>query len=93
MMASAVAPIMPPITPVPIEWRLAAPAPVDTGCGITPRMKHSDVMTIGRKRSFAASIAASKIDRPSRWRSAANSTIRIAFLADRPIRVMRPIWK
>ena len=73
MMASAVAPIMPPITPVPIEWRLAAPAPVDTASGITPSMKHNEVMTIGRKRSRAASNAASKIDNPSRCRKAANS--------------------
>ena len=50
---------MPPITPVPIEWRLAEPAPVQIASGSTPRMKASDVMMIGRKRSRAASMAAS----------------------------------
>ena len=58
-MATKVAASMPPMTPVPIEWRLAEPAPVLMASGSTPRMKASEVMTIGRKRSRAASMAAS----------------------------------
>src|SRR3954469_11588142 len=46
-------------------------------------MKASEVITMGRKRRRAASIAASKADLPSRCCSAANSTIRTAFLAAR----------
>ena len=93
MIARAVAAIMPPITPVPIEWRLTEPAPVLIANGKTPKMNASEVMTIGRNLSRAASSAASETDRPSRWRWAANSTIRIAFFAARPISVTRPIWK
>jgi hypothetical protein len=54
-----VAAIIPPITPVPIECRLAEPAPVEIASGTTPRMKASDVMIIGRNRNRAASMAAS----------------------------------
>ena len=49
---------MPPITPVPVEWRAPAPAPVEIANGSTPKMNASDVIRIGRKRSLAASIAA-----------------------------------
>jgi hypothetical protein len=51
MIARAVAAIMPPITPVPIEWRLAEPAPVPIANGKTPKMNASEVMTIGRNLS------------------------------------------
>jgi hypothetical protein len=54
-----VAAIIPPMTPVPMECRLAEPAPVDIASGSTPRMNASEVMTMGRKRSRAASTAAS----------------------------------
>ena len=52
---------MPPITPVPIECRLAAPrAGAHERAAVTPRMNASEVMTIGRNRRRAASIAASR---------------------------------
>src|SRR6185436_14952518 len=91
--ARNVAASMPPITPVPTERRAAAPAPVEYANGSTPRMKASDVMMIGRKRSRAASSAVADALMPSWCLSDAYSTIRIAFLAARPSSVTRPIWK
>ena len=52
--ARKVATSMPPTTPVPIEWRLAAPAPLLRASGRTPKMKASEVMMMGRKRRRAA---------------------------------------
>ena len=72
---------------------LAELAPVAIASGTTPRMKASEVMTMGRKRSRAASTAASKIESPPACRSGATSTMRMAFLADSPIKVTRPTWK
>ena len=37
-MASVVSPIMPPMMPVPIEWRAFAPAPMAMASGRTPKM-------------------------------------------------------
>ena len=45
-----VAASMPPNTVVPIDWRLAAPAPVANISGTTPRMKAKAVIRIGRRR-------------------------------------------
>ena len=84
---------MPPSTPVPIDWRAAAPAPPAKASGTTPSTKAIDVMTSGRMRMRAASTAASAADRPARRALSANSTMRIAFLAARPMSVTRPIWK
>ena len=88
-----VAASMPPNTVVPMDWRLAAPAPVANISGTTPRMKAKAVMRMGRSRRRAASIAASTISRPSSRRRLANSTIRIAFLAARPMSITKPIWE
>ena len=52
-MARNVVASIPPNTPVLMEFRLAAPAPVATTSGNTPRMKATDVMIIGRKRRCA----------------------------------------
>ena len=41
---------MPPNTVVPIDWRLAAPAPAANISGTTPRMKAKAVIRIGRSR-------------------------------------------
>ena len=92
-MARTVAVSMPPITPVPMSFWLAAPAPVEMARGVTPAMKASDVIRIGRRRRRAASLAASRGDLPARSAASANSTIRMAFLADRPMVVSRPTWK
>ena len=92
-MASVLSPIMPPMMPVPMEWRALAPAPMAIASGTQPKMNASEVMMIGRSRSSPASIVASMIDIPC-WRSStANLTIRTAFLAPRPISTSRPIWK
>ena len=87
-----VAASMPPNTVVPTEVFDAAPAPEAIISGTTPRMNAKEVIRIGRSRSRAASSAASTSGMPLSRFSFANSTIRIAFLADRPISVTRPIW-
>ena len=91
--AMKVAASMPPNTPVPIERRAAAPAPLANTRGVTPSTKASEVMTMGRKRRRAALRAASMGDMPAKKPCWANSTIRIAFLAASPISTTRPIWK
>src|SRR5207249_4974027 len=53
--ARNVAVSMPPITPRPTEFSLPEPAPVAIASGRTPSTNASDVMRIGRSRSFAAS--------------------------------------
>ena len=90
--ASSVAATMPENTVTPIEMRDAAPAPLDRISGTTPRMKANEVMMIGRRRSLAASIAALTASLPASSFILANSTIRIAFLAARPISSTTPIW-
>ena len=88
-----VAASIPPNTPVPSELRLPAPAPVAMTSGTTPRMNAKLVMRIGRKRSLAAWIAASRNDSPFPWRTLANSTMRMAFFAASPTTVTRPMVK
>ena len=55
-------------------------------------MKASEVIRIGRSRKRLASIAACTGVRPANSSSRANSTIRMAFLADSPTRTINPIW-
>ena len=52
-----------------------------------------EVMTIGRKRSWAACSAAAATLLPWACKSLANSMIKIAFFADRPMTVIKPTWK
>ena len=92
-MAIPVAASIPPTTAVPMECRLADPAPVESIRGRHPRMKAREVMMMGRKRRCAASAAASKRLKPCWCRIRANSTMRMAFLEARPMRVTRAIWK
>ena len=73
--------------------RLLAPAPVEIASGSTPKMKARLVITIGRKRMRAASIAASLTRLPSFSARSANSIIRMAFFTARPIVVSRPICR
>jgi hypothetical protein len=61
-----------------------APAPVATASGSVPKMKASDVIRIGRKRSRAAMTAASASVLPFSNRAFVNSTIRMAFLIASP---------
>ena len=91
-MAMSVEASIPPTTVDPSTRRETAPDPVAIASGTHPRMKAKAVIRIGRKRSFAASSAASMTGRPFSTSSLANSTIRIAFLAARPISMIRPIW-
>ena len=57
---------MPLNTVMPMDWRAAAPAPLATTRGTTPRMNANEVMRIGRKRRREPSSAASIIPSPSR---------------------------
>ncbi len=77
--ASTVAVIMPPMTPVPIACWLLEAAPTAMASGMTPKMKASDVMTMGRKRCCAAITVASVSEVPGFHISLANSMMRIAF--------------
>jgi len=61
--------------------------------GTTPRMKAMDVIMIGRNRSLAASSAGFDKRHARLMPMLANSTIRIAFLAESPMSVTNPIWK
>ena len=88
---SAVATSMPQNTPVPITFCAPAPAPVASISGTTPRMKANAVIRIGRKRRRADSSAASSSGAPASCFALANSTIRMAFFAARPISITRPI--
>lgn len=92
-MPTVMATSMPKKTPVPIPWRLAEPGPEAKTSGSMPRMKASEVITMGRKRSRAAVSAAETTSRPFSTSSLANSTIRMAFLATRPTSITSPIWK
>ena len=90
-MPIALAASIPPITVVPMIWRPTAPAPDAVHRGTHPRMNANEVIRIGRNRKRAPSSAASTRFIPSSYLSLANSTIRIAFLAARPISITNPI--
>jgi hypothetical protein len=83
---------MPPKTTVPMACWLAAPAPPGDQEGDPPRIKAKEVILMRRKRRLVASTAASTTDMPSRCKSRANSTIRMAFLLARAIIGTGPIW-
>jgi hypothetical protein len=76
---------------MPIDTRALVPAPLASTSGTTPRMNANDVITIGRKRARAASVAASRIGLPAARSSRANSTMRIAFFAESAISKTSPI--
>ncbi len=84
---------MPPNTPVPSACCVSELAPDAMTKGTTPQVKAREVIRIGRKRSLAAATVASTKLIPSSLSILANSTIKIAFLAERPIIVIRPILK
>ena len=69
----------------------AAPAPVATTNGMKPAIDAIEVMRIGRKRSCAASTAASRMLAPCSRCALANSTMRIAFLLASPMSRTMPI--
>ena len=90
-MPNSVTPNMPLNTASPSVRRISAPAPWAINSGTTPRMKASEVITIGRSRRWQASIAASRRAIPACRCRLANSTIRIAFLLASPTRTTKPI--
>jgi len=90
-MAMAVAATMPEITVVPICRRERPPAPSAVQSGRSPKMNANEVIRTGRKRSLAPSSAASTSGRPFSSSPLANSTMRIAFFAARPMSITSPI--
>src|SRR5216684_5336853 len=90
--AIAVPASMPEMTPVPRIRLETAPAPEATQSANRPKMKANEVMSTGRKRSLAPSSAASRSDLPFSSSPLANSTMRMAFFADRPTSITSPIW-
>ncbi len=71
--------------------RASAPAPLAVSSGVTPRMNANAVIRIGRNLSLAALSADSTSSMPFSCSIFANSTMRIAFFAARPMSMMRPI--
>ncbi len=90
-MASDEAAIIPPNTVNPIVLRATAPAPVANTNGITPKINAMDVIKMGRNLSLTASTVDCINSSPLSTLTLAYSTIRIAFLAARPISVIKPI--
>ncbi|EXI65762.1 MAG: hypothetical protein AW08_02974 [Candidatus Accumulibacter adjunctus] len=83
---------MPPMTAPPITCREMAPAPLASASGTQPRMKANEVIRIGRRRNCAPfRVASARDSSPFSYSILANSTIRMAFLAARPISMTRPI--
>ena len=68
-----------------------APAPPSTASGIIPITMVETVIRMGRRRSLQAPMAASKMDKPSSRFWMANSVIRMAVLATKPINMMTPV--
>ncbi len=83
---------IPANTVIPMTFRPSAPAPLAVSSGVTPRMNANAVMRIGRNRRRADSSAAVATSFPCSWSIFANSTIRMAFFAARPMSMIRPIW-
>ena len=82
---------MPLETAMPIDRRALAPAPLASTSGSTPRMNANEVIRIGRKRSRAASTAASRISRPVEAQVARELDDQDGVLADSAISSTRPI--
>ena len=71
---------------------LAAPAPVAKNSGTIPRQNAKEVIQIGLNLNLAASMEASNILFAFfKCSSIANSTINMAFLADKPISNNKPV--
>ena len=82
---------MPTMVTVPIRRRATAPAPRAVHSGIRPKMNANEVIRIGLRRWRAPFSAAVTSASPCSSSALANSTIRIAFFAESPINMMRPI--
>ena len=84
---------MPPIAAVPMIWRAMDPAPDAIHSGMQPTMKASAVIISGRKRTLAASSAASTRGVPFSYSSFQNAAIRIEFFAPKPISITKAICR
>lgn len=82
--ASTVAEIIPPITPVPTACWLPEPAPWLIAIGNTPKIKASEVIKIGRNRWREASSVASTRSLPRLFSSLANSNNQNGILGREP---------
>ena len=83
---------IPTITTVPSVRRAALPEPTAIHNGAQPKINAIEVIKSARRRSLIPSSAASIRLRPFSNSSLANSTIRMAFFAARPMSTIRPIW-
>ena len=81
------------MTPVPIAFWLAEPAPFASASGSTPRTKASGGHDDGPHTHVRCFDGGLDAVRPCAWRSRANSTIRMASFDDSLIVVSRPTWK
>ena len=82
---------MPPTVPTPMDMFPFAPTPLENMSGSIPNIIVRDVMRIGRRRAFAADIAAMVMDMPSARFCDAYSVRRIAVFASRPMSIRSPI--
>ena len=93
-MISANVPInIPPTVPTPIEMLPLAPTPLANISGSIPNIIVSEVMRIGRRRTFAADMAAIVMDIPSSRFCDAYSVRRMAVFASSPMSMSRPICR
>ena len=83
--------IMPPMMAVPMDVREPEPAPLAQARGTAPMTVENAVIRIGRRRTVTVSTRAGMTAQPSSTLILAYSTIRMAFLADRPISTIIPI--
>ena len=82
---------IPPIAAVPNVRLPCAPTPNANIIGNNPTTIANEVIKIGRKRAAAPNTAAHVILIPIRRRSKANSTIKIAFFANKPTNMIKAI--
>ena len=68
-----------------------APTPNENIIGNKPTIIAKEVIKIGRKRALAPKTAAQVMLIPILRRSKANSVIKIAFLANKPINIIKAI--
>gem|GEM_PF-3269028 len=83
---------IPIAAPVLMEWLPVAVPPVANIKGTIPAMKANEVIRIGRRRARAPSKAESMREEPALLRCNANSTIKMAFFAKRPMSMIKPTW-
>ncbi len=83
--------ITPPTITRPSGLRLVEAAPRERAMGSAPNIMAMLVISMGRRRRVAASMAALSVVSPFSRRLLAYSTIRMPFLVTRPTSMMIPI--